>query len=581
MSINTNHTRNKITATENDLVLDTVDATSNINVSNNRITDLLDPVDLQDAVTKRFLTDQLNNIQGVLTQLSPQSPDNINLSTLSILNGQTYRITDFAQSDNTATGLSASAGQMVNNVLRSNDFSTNTLSTVGPGNSGNVQLLHNESIVSESTLDDSNNNGIVGSLIISNNVDYGTITGNPLGFHDVYNVNIIGEEAPEGWNNIRIRHALADSTESSTNTSVWYSDQSNTPSPAITNATITPSIATTGVLYSSTIPHYSSTQQFDITFDAANLSGDFYPASDTFILSAGVNNAAAVNALNNITYNDANITTPLPRNYLTNGTTTNITTITTIKNATGISTTNEGPALIVDNSYSTTRVDFPIAENVLYMSSSSVSVIHENNISVNAVGYGSGSAVRYETVDTDTPVDTSFLQFNSQSSTLNISDATIVGGVLTHDTTDYSNGYLPAGPDLSDGRASAQYIEFGFNRTAVSKFAIQWSGRISGCWVKIPGTSIDNTSTLNGWLDVRLPYEGIGIPGENTSANGNGTNGCGLAGVITTGSNVNNETINLTFGTESSSNATNNLILVRFKLQQGDSINSLTFKKAT
>jgi hypothetical protein len=55
MAVNTNHTQNKIVSSENDLILDTASVDDNINVSNNRITDLLDPIDNQDAVTKIFL----------------------------------------------------------------------------------------------------------------------------------------------------------------------------------------------------------------------------------------------------------------------------------------------------------------------------------------------------------------------------------------------------------------------------------------------------------------------------------------------------------------------------------------------
>ena len=63
MAVNTNHTQNKITSSENDLTLDTVGIENNINVSNNRITDLLDPVDNQDAVTKVFLETSIENIE--------------------------------------------------------------------------------------------------------------------------------------------------------------------------------------------------------------------------------------------------------------------------------------------------------------------------------------------------------------------------------------------------------------------------------------------------------------------------------------------------------------------------------------
>lgn len=603
MAINTNHTLNKIVATENDLVLDAYD---NINVSTKRVVDLQDPVDLQDAVTKKFLTDKLAeletgsstsladlealidtklaNIGDVLIKLAPQKPDFISLKSLEVLNAQSYRITDFTQTDNTSNGLTANAGDIVTNVLRSDDFATNLLEEVGPGDSGIVQIKRNGLVTSEVTLDTTENNGTftdTDSLIISNNVDYGTITGNPLGFDFVYNVQSTGTNTvPEGWNNVQIRHELTEDSEVLTNEVTWYSDQSNPGAPTITNKVITPSTTTTGVVHSSTVPHYTSAQQFDISFSVGVLSGDFYPSTDTFITATG-SNPSAVNNINNLAYTDVGIATPLPRNYLATGTHT-VLTSTNVKSGTGISVANEGPSIMITNSYQNTTTKLAIAEQVIYMLDDATFLnVDETNIEVVNVGYGSGNATRYETVGTDTPNQATANSFDGQNSVLNNWDATVVGGDVKHDETDYSTGYLPVGPNLSENRSSSQYIVFGFNRTAVSKFAVEWSGKISGCWVSMPGTAIDATSTLNGWLDATAPYEGIGIPGANTSTNGNGSNGCGLAGVASTGIIVNSETFNVTFGTESSSNATDNLIVVRFKLLQGDYINALQFKTAT
>ena len=74
MAVNTNHTLNKIIASENDLILDAIDAAGNINVSNNRITSLLDPVNDQDAVTKLFLQTQIDNI---LSNIDPATLDSL------------------------------------------------------------------------------------------------------------------------------------------------------------------------------------------------------------------------------------------------------------------------------------------------------------------------------------------------------------------------------------------------------------------------------------------------------------------------------------------------------------------------
>ena len=367
------------------------------------------------------------------------------------------------------------------------------------------------------------------------------------------------------------------------NTAIWYADLSDPGTPEITNISIVPSTVE-NIVYSSGIRHYTYQQEFDIEFDVNKLSGDFYPLTDNFIdAQAILPTGSGLRALTDINYATAGIQTPLPRNYLTDGSTFRVSTTANVQYGTGISNPNVGPSAIVDNSYHTATVSFPVAERILYMFDdyTTGAPVDETKIIVSNVGYGTGDGYRVETVDGDTPVEsTTYASWVGETTTLNNYDATVVGGVASHDTTDYSTGYLPAGPDLSTGREQAQYINLAFNRTATSKFKITYTGKLSGLWVRLPGTTIDNTSTLNGWMDATIPYEGIGVPGANTSAGGNGSNGCGLASVIST-EQVTSSSTNITFGTESSSNANNNIIVVRIKLDHGDKITSIKFETAS
>lgn len=602
MAININHNQNKIKPSEDsDLKLDSGATDKNIDVSTKRVVNLQDPVNDQDAVTKYYVDnntgslnldltqlqtligDQIDAVISTLDKLTPDGPDDISTDTLSVSGTQSYRITDFTQTDHTGTGLSATPGETVQRVLRNNDFNTNTLTQVGPGDTGTVEVIRNNvSTVSKELTADPNNGTTTDTdkLIISNNVDFGTITGEALGFHFVYDVRGQGvNSVSEGWNNIKIQQA-----GNETNTVIWYSDQSNPGAPQATNVSILPD-ATESLVYSSTVPHYTSSQIFNVSFDVNRLSGDFYPATDSFVTSGGNDGSSGVNSLSATTYQAQSITTPLPRNYLVSTGTTTINAQTTVKTGTGISSPNKGPRFSVTNSYQSTTVNFDISERVLYMNDdvTTGSPVDETKVLVQNVGFGSGDARRIETIDGENPTEaTPFTDWVGETSTLNSHDATIVGGVITHDTTDYSTGYLPVGPNLgTTDRDNSQYINFAFNRVAVSKFAMQWSGKISGCWVRIPGTSTDSTSTINGWLDTSLPYEGSGVPGANISSGGNGSNGCGLAGTTTLNQTVSNELINITFGTESSSNATNNTIVVRFKLDDGDSISSIKFVAAS
>jgi hypothetical protein len=151
-------------------------------------------------------------------------------------------------------------------------------------------------------------------------------------------------------------------------------------------------------------------------------------------------------------------------------------------------------------------------------------------------------------------------------------------GTIQHYTTDLSSGHLPAGPDLNSGRSGAQYYTFAFRRTATANFTVTLTGKVSGVFIASPGTAIDDTSTLNGWLDASLSYAGSGVPGANTGTGGNGSNGC----AFTSGDRIIDNTtysaqaFTLTLGSENASNATGNNIFIRIKLESGDSVTALS-----
>lgn len=155
-------------------------------------------------------------------------------------------------------------------------------------------------------------------------------------------------------------------------------------------------------------------------------------------------------------------------------------------------------------------------------------------------------------------------------------EAVVRFGTLEHNTENYSV-YLPTGPDLS-GRAGTQYFRFAFRRATVANFFLAFSGKISGLMIALPGTQVDATSTLNGWLDATQVYAGAGVPGENIANGGNGSNGCAfdVGNIVPTGQVVSNQTCKLTFGAANSSDATGNQILVCIAIAAGDYINSIS-----
>jgi hypothetical protein len=160
-------------------------------------------------------------------------------------------------------------------------------------------------------------------------------------------------------------------------------------------------------------------------------------------------------------------------------------------------------------------------------------------------------------------------------------------GVIKHDTNNYSSGYLPVGPDLSStsspDRTQVQYFTFAFRRRNVQNFDIQiasGSTGIKGLWIAAPGTFIDSTSGLNGWLRADTAYGGSGTPGSGTG--GNNSDGC----AYNDGDRILNDTQlfttnshTMTLGTQNSTSAQDNVILVRIALASGQTVTSLSIEE--
>ena len=152
-------------------------------------------------------------------------------------------------------------------------------------------------------------------------------------------------------------------------------------------------------------------------------------------------------------------------------------------------------------------------------------------------------------------------------------------GVIKHFTTNLSSGYLPVGPNLTSGRdgGEAQYYTFAFRRTTMANFNLTMSGKVSGMFIAAPGTAIDSSSGLNGWLDCSSTYGGSGVPGSDTGNGGNGSNGCAFnsGDRVVDNTTYSGQEFTFTLGTENATNATGNVVLVRIKLNSGDSVTAL------
>ena len=156
-------------------------------------------------------------------------------------------------------------------------------------------------------------------------------------------------------------------------------------------------------------------------------------------------------------------------------------------------------------------------------------------------------------------------------------EAVVRYGNLQHYDTNLSSGYLPAGPNLNTGRSGSQYFRFAFKRTAMANFTVKLTGKVSGFFIAAPNTAIDNSSSVNGWLDASATYAGAGTPGADTGNGGNGSDGCAFTSGdrIIDGTTYSNQSFTLTLGDQNGTDSFNNQILVNIKLDDGDHLSQL------
>jgi hypothetical protein len=568
--IASNVTVNDLTVTSNLFIGKIINGRSNVGLTlGNTVIGTL----VSNAVTlttETTVTDSITQLNQVLGKLVPARPPAISsASSIAIQTLSSYRMTTVTQTDNTPSSRTVAAGNTVAVVRRSALYNTNTIANVGLADSGAVSVVKNGVSAGTRLMTAGSDVGTYGDLQIIRDVDYSVVTGQASGFWQAFSANAYGS-VNGGWNEVYINHTTGGSSQ----TAYWYYDAVSVAAPQFTNIRIGP----TSNVYSnsSTIPHFTSSTVYTLQFDVNRLSGDMFPTSNNFI--TGTSGGAFLTPTT-LTYASAGVGFPLAANlYVASG---NVSLSTPVSITSGFGSSAVGCSLTADNSYNTGSGTFTPAGTILYKTGTA-SAMEETNLTFSStVGTGSGLAARIENPgSTDNPAYTAnaFL-FNSQTSTLQTYDATIVAATLKHDQTNYSTGYQPVGPNLSSGRTGSQYFTFKFVRTSVSKFDISFSGTIAGLWVALPGSTIDSTSTINGWLDMSAAYGGSGVPGAG--GGGNGTNGCALGGSVTLNTLVSNHRKTCTFGTVSSSSTATNEIYVRIKLTAGQTVSALSLYTAS
>jgi len=447
------------------------------------------------------------------------------------------------------------------------------------------------------------------SLVITEVADYNLLDsyGNSVSFdNSIYypgafsgfkaKVSKTASSISVGVNSFQITHSAGESTDP---VGFVKDDLTAIPTVDISNATLTENVSGT-YRYISGIPYYNSGSP-SLTLSGiliSNLVGQCYTNQASIVeVNDGTNQeGTSANAVVESFYSYANIdgaTTMLsggiPKVNIGTSTPYAIGNLTIPITSSTVRTVSRVKVL-AKNVNGTTDYTDDLAVNV-QVHKSSQSGVNEISIPV-SVDLGNGvyvdNGVRifdFNAASTNTPAVSNAINYYTNNVYTELSDPGVAGtkeatvrlGVLKHDTTDYSTNYLPVGPDRS-ADTGTQYFTFAFRRQAVANFSVRIvsSTGISGCWIAAPNTAIDNTSTLNGWLDCSTQYAGSGIPGADTNSGGNGSNGCALTGAdrIIAGSSLNTY-YTMTLGTENMSNSTGNVVLVRIALSSGESITAL------
>ena len=520
-----------------------------------------------------FTKDSIDELNYILGKLVPTQPDTIGGEALTLTGtaGNARLCQGFTPVNNTGGSLTPTAGTLYTRNTDST-ITTNYLTEYGPGDSGTVTGFVNSTSVGSRTMNISfglyavtSDNGTYGALQIANDKDAAESTRN-VGitslFYEVYDARLINAASPDGFNKAYITHGAA-----ATNNVFWYEDPSTVTAPVISFSAVTPPSSPT-LNYSSGVPHYTQATANNFTYDVTvtNASGDMYTQNK--LLNSDGQTAGFQNP-GHKEYDDfTGGTLPPARNFgVGTGAVVNI--AQTPRDLHLTLTSNHFTrfdAVTPYGSHNNQRLSYSTNINIMG-TTARTNAIDEDNILISTLGTGSGNATRVNagsTGDNPTPVFTSW----TANSSVAAYEAVVRGAVLRHDQTDYSSGYLPAGPDYSSGRNGTQYFQIELIRSNVSEFNITYTGSAAGCFVCMPDNSAWTTSLsgTNGWADMFQAYRGAGIPTSSEP-------GCSSGGLM----DNNGGTFTCVFGTESSSNDSNNRILIRWKLTSGQSITGMSF----
>ena len=508
--------------------------------------------------------DSINELNFILGKLVPDSPDTFDGLTFTLTGtaGVGRLCQGFTPTNNTGGSAPSAGTQYTRNT--DSTITSNYITDVGPGDAGTVTGFVNAVGVGTTALSVGDNAGTYGAIQIANNTDASESarnTGITSQFYEVYDVRLINAASPDGYNLAKLTHGSA-----TTNSVYWYEDGSTVSAPVISFSGITQPSSPT-LSYSSGIPHYTqaSGNAFTYVLTVTNASGNMY-SNNTFLTSDGQGNAFQNSGSKSYT-NFAGGTNPPTRNYgVGTGVTTLITSIPRNLHTTITSSHfTRYDASTPYGSHNNQRISFSTPMNLMG-TTARPNQIDEDSIT----NFGANDGVRVKAGSgADNPSPTYVAWTGGSVGAIDTYEAAVRGGVLRHDQTNYSSGYLPVGPNYSASRGGAQFYQVLIDQQYISSFKIIVTGSYGGCWVCMPQNTawMSSLSGTNGWANMFTAYRGAGVPTTAEPGCATGTVMSGSSGTFT-----------CTFGTESTSNASSPYrILIRWRLDAGDSITAMSY----
>ena len=502
------------------------------------------------------------------------------------------------------SGVGINTGTSVIRYVTTTPILTTTLNNINGSHTGTLSAqLNGVAVGSKNFTTATGETGTFDDLIVSGEGDaHDQISSAtyPTGFYQVFDARVSKPlaELPTGLSDLTLDH----STLGSATEAVFCKDDLNT-TPTLSAGTLSEETAGSK-RYISGIPYYNSgSPTLSLSgVEVTNFTGQTYqnttsPVNVTSGTNAESTSSAAIST-QNFTY--SNVTRAGAESFL--DATYNV------PNAnTGVGVAYTFTDLSIDVTSSNVRTIETIkfraknsAGNGSYTENTTKVQVHtsaQSGISEIAIPVADALGATYDDDGvrifdfsgdtTDTPSYTGSTNFYTTTPYTEASDpgvqgtkeATVRLGEIEHNIVDYSSGYLPVGPNRS-GDTGTQYFTFAFRRQVVASFDINiTSSGIEGLWISAPGTGIDSTSGLNGWLRADTAYAGAGTPGSG--GGGNGSDGC----AFNSSDRIQSTTAlsggyTMTLGEENMSNATGNVVLVRIALTSGQSVTALSIGEA-